>query len=128
MALLDYVLGGGALYELLDNDLYAGGGTDDLNESFLDPFGLDITGTMTGYHAVTVANPDLTTITSGRFGRIATWTTAYPGWFDGIGQATELATLASNGGVALLLLASGALAPEWLSFSRTTPRHGMTSS
>jgi Dockerin type I domain/PEP-CTERM motif len=111
-ALLDYVMsGGGAIIEV-DNDNYAGSGTSAVNNSFLAPFGLDVTGSFLNSqtaNVTTFTGP----ITNGPFGSLTSFTTYYPGYFDSLGpNATALASLAANGQPVLAEIAPGALGPH----------------
>jgi len=86
-ALYNFVLGGGCAILFPDNSTFAGGGSDPANESLIDPFGLDITGTLGGGYSATV-NSTWSAVTS--------YVGNYAGWFDGTSGATVLGTLASS--------------------------------
>jgi hypothetical protein len=101
-ALGTFVEFGGCALLMPDNSTFGGGNTDAVNESLIDPFGLDITGTLSGQQVATVnaagaADP----ATAG----IQSYLQNYPGWFDGTGNGTTLAT--NSGGPALVAIAGG---------------------
>jgi hypothetical protein len=106
-ALYDYVSGGGCAILFPDNNAFGGGGTDAINESLIDAFGLDITGNSGAGGTSTpesVPSPVLAGVGSIIYGN-------YWGWFDDIGSSTLLATLDSNGMPSLVEFAPGALQP-----------------
>lgn len=100
-ALFEYVEHGGCAILLPDNSSFGGGGTDAVNESLIDAFGLNITGGM----GIVTANA--VTGSGAAVQGITTFTQNYPGWFDGTGQGTVLAT--NPGGPAMVEIAAGAL-------------------
>lgn len=106
-ALLAFVQNGSGAILITDNDTFAGLASDPANESLLDPFGLDATGTIIS--AATVTNPVAHPVTDGPFGLVASYNTIVAGWFDGLGPATALATLDGNGQPTLAVLDPGAL-------------------
>jgi hypothetical protein len=91
-ALYDFVLGGGCAILFPDNSTFAGGNSDAANESLIDPFGLDIMGTLGGGYNATVTSAE-SPVTSG----VASYLGNYAGWFDGTGGATVLATITVSG-------------------------------
>lgn len=111
-ALTDFVERGGGAIILVDNDSFGGASvnTDAVNQSFISPFGLHVTGKLSGNPApanVTNANHP---VTNGPFGRVSTIATADPGWFDDLGPTSVgLAELAANNGIALTAINPGAL-------------------
>ena len=101
-------VGGGALI-FVDNDSFAGRESDLVNESFLDPFGLDVSGTLKGEQSVVVLPLD-NPVTNGSFGRSEKLNTLFPGYFESLGRpALNLAMLDDNGEAALAYLMRGAL-------------------
>ncbi len=106
-AVLAFVQAGGAAIIVTDNDSFSA--TADLaNESLLDPFGLDATGT-TVVPTVTVTNPSIHPVTNGPFGLVSSYSTVVPGWLDGLGIASVLATLDANSQPTLAVIDAGAL-------------------
>lgn len=103
-ALFEYVEHGGCAILLPDNSTFGGAGSDAVNESLVDAFGLNITGTLNGGQTATVTGA------SAAVQGITTFQQNYPGWFDGIGQGTVLAT--NPGGPALVEIAAGVLGPN----------------
>lgn len=101
-ALFEYVKNGGCAILLPDNSSFGGGGTDAVNESLIDAFGLNITGGM----GIVTAN---VTGSGTAVQDITTFLQYYPGWFDGTGQGTVMAT--NPGGPAMVEIAAGALGP-----------------
>ncbi len=100
-ALHDFVANGGCAILLPDNDTFGGTGTDAVNESLIDPFGLDITGTL---------NNQRTATTSGNLAVVSgvpSFLQNYPGWFDGTGAGTPFAS--NDGGVAALEIEPGVI-------------------
>jgi len=120
-AVLSFVEAGGGALIFADNDSYDngalpdsidGGVSEEVNESLIDPFGLDVTETINGIQAVTVSDPPSHLVTNGPFGQVSSFSTGWPGWFDNLGPyAQSLATLNSNNGTALAVIGHGALAP-----------------
>jgi hypothetical protein len=107
-ALFEYVEHGGCAILLPDNDSFGGAGTDAVNESLINVFGLSVTGTLNFNQTATVTG------TGAAVQGITSFTQNYPGWFDGLGQApvaaTELAT--NQGGPAMVEIAAGVLGPH----------------
>jgi autotransporter-associated beta strand protein len=95
-ALLNYVLAGGGAIIAVDNNTFAGAGTDAVNQSFISPFGLHVTGTLSGSQNATITN--LTNpVINGPFGVVSTFETNFPGFFDSLGtNAAGLAQFTSN--------------------------------
>jgi hypothetical protein len=69
-ALLDCVKGGGGAIIVVDNDTFAGPGTDSVNQSFISSFGLHVTGTLTATQPATLSAPG-NMITDGPFGNVS---------------------------------------------------------
>jgi hypothetical protein len=96
----NFVLGGGCAILFPDNSSFAGSGSDPANESLIDPFGLDITGTLSGGYTASVTLA---------WSTLASYVGNYTGWFDGTNGATVLGTLDANGQPSLVEFAPGAL-------------------
>lgn len=95
LALQTWVNNGGKAILFADNNTFAGANSDPANESLLDPFGLDITGTASGTQAITTvnrANP----IADGAFGAVNGTNFAWTGWFDNTAGTNVAATLNAN--------------------------------
>lgn len=103
-ALFEYVEHGGCAILLPDNSSFGGGGTDAVNESLIDAFGLNITGGM-GIVTANVVTGSGTAVQG-----MTTFLQYYPGWFDGTGQGTVLAT--NPGGPAMVEIPAGTLGPS----------------
>ena len=109
VSLKGFVEAGGGAVIFVDNDAFAGRGSDVVNESFLDPFGLDVTGNLRGQQAVVVLPLD-NPVTNGSFGRVANFNMLFTGYFEALGRpALNLAMLDENGEAALAYLMRGAL-------------------
>jgi hypothetical protein len=98
-ALRTWIDNGGSAAIYLDNDSYAGAGTDAVNESVLDPFSLDITGTGSGWpQPTTMVNPRRSLVSNGPFGLVTSWSVGWSGWFDTAPrEATVLANVNQSG-------------------------------
>ncbi|MCX7417982.1 MAG: hypothetical protein NT013_00385 [Planctomycetia bacterium] len=108
-AVLDFVEDGGGAIIWGENDTWTGG-ADNSNESLIDPFQMDITGTLGGGQTVTVTNPGAHVVTAGPFGTVNSFGLSYPGWFNNLGPyATTLGTLNANGQSALAVINPGAI-------------------
>ncbi|MBX3388441.1 MAG: hypothetical protein KF691_03180 [Phycisphaeraceae bacterium] len=111
-ALYDFVLAGGGAVIFSDNDSFAGGASQPANHSLLAPFGLTCAGTgLPWQRTATVLDPHSSPVTDGPFGLSQTFSIGWPGWFNGLGGATSLATLNDNGQSALALIPRGAIGP-----------------
>jgi len=109
-ALRSFVDNGGAAILLLDNSTFAGGFTDPANESLIDPFGMDVTGTLTGNQAATVTASHMTV--NGPYGSVASYVTIFPGWLDNLGaHAQAVARLNANLQTCMAVIEPSALAP-----------------
>jgi hypothetical protein len=107
-ALFDFVGAGGCAILLADNDGNSGG--EAANESLLDPFGLDASGTGNSSVVVTVIDPTASPITAGPFGQVSSFSQGFPGGLDNLGA--HATSLASNSlGSALAVIESGSIAP-----------------
>lgn len=105
-ALGDFVEGGGCAILLPDNDFYG----DAPGESLIDAFGMDVTGTMTGWLPASVTDPAASEVTDGPFGSVTEFLQLFPGYLDGLGPyAASLATNAM--GTALAVIEPGDIAP-----------------
>ena len=91
-ALHDFVESGGVALIFTDNDSYAGG-VSIVNNSFLAPFGLHVTGTLVS--SAFPIDSSLPVIT-GPHGTVERMTTDFAGWFDVSGTSTVLARLTAN--------------------------------
>jgi hypothetical protein len=106
-ALMNFILSGRGAIIYLDNTDFAGGP----NESFLEPFGMHITGKVQGMASATSIAPDHP-VMNGENGIVTTFVTEFGGYFDDLGQhAGALATYDVNGEVALAAIPRGALGP-----------------
>ncbi len=99
-ALGTFVQNGGCAILFADNSAFAGGASDAINESLIDPFGFDIVG---NYVGVQTATTNGTSFTTG----VSSFTGYYTGHFDGIDAASVLATWNVNSQPALLEKAVG---------------------
>ena len=111
-ALLNFVRSGGGALIYFDNDSYAGvPASDDANETFLDPFGIDSTGRVPSASNATstaLAHP----VINGPFGTVTTFATNFGGWVENLGpNATAVAGYDFNAEPAIAAIAPGALAP-----------------
>ncbi len=107
-ALLGFVQGGGCLILFPDNDSFGGTGTPEANESLIDPFGMDVAGTLNGTVIAAVGNPAASPITNGPFGIVSSFSQNYPGGLTNLGPLA--ASLAVNPlGHALAVIPSGAI-------------------
>lgn len=88
-ALYNFVLSGGCAILFPDNSTFAGTPESDLaNESLIDPFGLDIKGTLGGVYTATTTLAS-SPVTSG----VTSYLGNFAGWFDGTNGATVLANI-----------------------------------
>ena len=91
--------GGGVIFA--ENDSFGGADSDAINETFLDPFELDVTATFEDRQALTTSALD-NPISNGVFGIAAAATCLFPGYFDALGPyAQSVATLEINNEPAL---------------------------
>lgn len=108
-ALRGFVLGGGTALIFVDNDTFSAGAPV-ANESLLAPFGLHVTGTLVGFQdgvVVNSANP----VATGPAGTAVSIRTNYPGWFDQLDGALQIANLSANGRAEVAAFLPGALGP-----------------
>lgn len=113
-ALYEFVRRGGGAIILCDNDSFDEyGRSDAANESLVDAFGVDVTGTSgPGVRRATVIDPTASPVTNGPLGRVNSYLVAWSGWFDNLGPyATPLATLDENRQPVLAVIQRGAIAP-----------------
>ncbi|MDH3445354.1 MAG: hypothetical protein OEN50_15620, partial [Deltaproteobacteria bacterium] len=109
--LFDFAQGGGCAILLPDNSTFGGAGTPAANESLIDPFGLDIGGTLPGKVLATVPNPSVSTITNGPFGVVSSFSQNVPGGLTNLGSFAS--SLAVNPlGDALAVIEAGVLGPR----------------
>ena len=99
---------------MVDNNSFGGAGapTDAVNQSFIAPFGLHVTGKLSANPALAITTNSMHPITNGPFGMVSSFATGDPGWFDNLGpNAIELADLQANNNTALAVINRGALSP-----------------
>lgn len=107
-ALLGFVQGGGRLILFPDNDSFGGAETPAANESLIDPFDMNIAGTLSGTVIASVGSPSASPITSGPFGIISSFSQNYSGGLTDLGPLA--ASLATNSfGSALAVVQSRAI-------------------
>jgi hypothetical protein len=111
-ALRNYIVGGGAALIFIDNDTYAGvPASDDSNETFLDPFGIDSIGRVPSRSNATTSAP-AHPVMDGPAGTVTSIATNFGGWFENLGpNGTALAQYDANGQPAIAAIAPGALGP-----------------
>lgn len=97
-ALRTFILAGGGAIILADNDSFAGPAADPANESMVDIYGIDATGTSNPWPVnVTIPHPADSPLTRGPFGQVNNLSVGWSGWFDNIGPyATVIGTLDQN--------------------------------
>jgi hypothetical protein len=105
-ALLAFAQGGGTVVILTDNDTFCSDASM-ANNSLLMPFGLHATGQLNGNQQMTFHVSSA--VSNGPFGTFTTAETNYPGWFDNVGSATQLATFDANNEPSSAILSAGAL-------------------
>jgi len=106
-AMVNFVLGGGSALLFVDNSDFAAG-----NNSFISPFGVTVSGAITGGPIATVTNPPAHPTTNGPFGIVSIFQTGVPGASLSLGpNAVSLATLSVGGGIALAVIDLGVLGP-----------------
>ncbi len=94
-ALLNFVRGGGSAIITVDNDTFQSG-VSAINNSYISPFGLHVTGTLNTSQFAT-ATSTVGPILNGPFGLVSTLYSNYPGYFDSLGSfGTSLANLNAN--------------------------------
>ena len=101
-ALESFVDNGGCAILMADNDSFGGANTDTINESLIDPFGFDVTGTLSGSRTSTTTSAASTVING-----VTTIAHNFPGRFDGLNGATVLANLDDNSQPSAIELAYG---------------------
>ena len=101
-ALGEYVSHGGCAILMADNSSFGGANSDVANESLIDAFYLDITGSLSGAQTATVNTAGAThPATAG----VGSWTQNYPGYFTAFGDGEVLAT--NPGGAAMVAIPGG---------------------
>lgn len=92
-ALKEFVEGGGCAVLVVDNATFGDDDddTDTANNSLVSPFGLSVTGTLSGERTSTA-----TSATSPVLNGVTTITHNWGGWFESTGSATVLATIDDN--------------------------------
>lgn len=113
--LIDYIKGGGGAIIFADNDDHAGvPASDNAAETFLDPFGVDVTGHLDGPQfalSPAVIDPKHP-IMNGPFGAVEFITTYHGGWFNAFSAEVKMvAAHDSNGEAAVLAIARDTLGP-----------------
>ena len=110
-ALFDFVSAGGTLAIVVENELVGPGTDGDITfESYLDPFGLDVTGRSNATTATVIDAAHL--VTNGPYGSFAQFATSFSGWFDNLGPyAHALATDDDSGLPVLAVIEQGAISP-----------------
>lgn len=109
-ALMDFIANGGAAILFGDGDLDSG--SEAANASIFDPFGVTVTGLVSGTECAEVITPASHPITNGPFGLLSRFDTWYPGWFSELGPwVTPLATLDANDEATLAIIPAGTIAP-----------------
>jgi hypothetical protein len=108
-ALVDFVEAGGTALLFTDNSTFAATAPT-VNNSFLSPFGLSATGTLSGLQSSTIVNSS-NPVVMGPAGPASGFDTNFPGWFASIGSALEIAQLTANSEPDLAVLLPGALGP-----------------
>ncbi len=106
-ALLDFVLGGGTALIFADNSTF-GAGAPTTNASFVNPFGVTITGTLNGVQTAPIIDPT-GPLTSPY--PVSDFYGDYTGYFSDIGQGTVLANF-GVGEPAIDYFAPGVLGPQ----------------
>ena len=106
-ALVDFVAAGGTALLFGDNDTSSEIARQ-ANRSFMSPFGLSMTGTLSAEQPSTIVNSSNPVVT-GPAGTATGFDTYYPGWFSRLGSATEIAVLTANNKSSLAFLPPGAL-------------------
>jgi parallel beta-helix repeat protein len=91
-ALTNYVELGGCAIVILDNDSFHASAPQ-ANESLIQPFGLEITGTLSGQLIALVSDPSISPITAGPYGTVSSFIQNQPGGLTNLGPyATGIAT------------------------------------
>jgi hypothetical protein len=108
-ALVNFVKAGGTALLFTDNSTFDPNAPA-VNASFLSPFGLSDTGTLSGVQSSTIVN-SLFPVVTGPAGTATGFNTNFPGWFTSTGSALVLATLNLNNEPDLAVLLPGALSP-----------------
>jgi len=111
-ALLNFVLAGGSAIICVDNDTFNGAASDAANESLLDPFGLDVTGTGLPWSRTASVTAPASPVMNGPYGVIATHSVGWSGWFNTVGPAgSVIARLNDNSQPNLVEVPCGTLGP-----------------
>ena len=106
-ALLSFAKRGGAVVIFADNSDF-----QDADNSLLAPFGLSATGKLTGDQTATWVDFSNNPVASGPAGTSQQLDTYYPGWFNGLGSAQDIADLPGSGPAAAALLPAGTLGAQ----------------
>lgn len=106
----DFVRSGRGALISADNNAYAGAFSDPANESVLDPFGLDVTGNLSGNQAATATTSHV--VLNGPYGTVSVLSAIFSGWFDNLGPyAQAIAKLNANAGACIAVIEPSAIAP-----------------
>lgn len=109
-AMFNYVVGGGDLILAMEN-IELSGTADITHESFLDPFGMSITGVVPGITTANLLEPDHP-IFHGEAGVFSTFELSRTGWFDELGPyARSLAESVVNQQPVMALIDRNVIAP-----------------
>ena len=106
-ALLTFAKHGGTVIIFADNSDF-----QDADNSVLAAFGLSATGKLEGDQTATWVNFSNNPIAKGPAGTSQQLDTYYPGWFNGLGSAQDIADLPGSGPAAAALLPTGALGAQ----------------
>ncbi len=106
-ALLTFAKHGGAVIIFADNSDF-----QDADNSVLAAFGLSATGKLEGDQTATWVNFSNNPIAKGPAGTSQQLDTYYPGWFNDLGSAQDIADLPGSGPAAAALLPAGALGAQ----------------
>ncbi len=102
-ALRHFIEQGGGAILTVDSDRW-----DSVNESLLDPIGMDSTGNLIGIHTATVLDPAAHPVTSGPFGLVRAFDLAAGGWIESLGASANSLANISGGRTALATIDHGA--------------------
>ncbi len=106
--LLDFVQSGGAAIVFPDNDSFGIADAEPVNQSLIDPFLMNVQGTLPGRQNAVVSDPSGHQITSGSFGTVESFSQNYPGGLQDVGPYAV--SLAENDlGSALAVIDPGTL-------------------
>jgi hypothetical protein len=107
-ALVDFVKGGGTALLFCDNNTFDSAAPT-VNASFLSPFSLSMTGTLSSNQSSRIVNPS-NPVATGPAGTATGFDTLFPGWFTSLGNAVAVAVLTTNNMPDIAVLMPGMLA------------------